>query len=140
MTKFSGSFSGTAAWQTSVTLKDQPHHDMILGEIAGPQKTSDPNFANTRITYWSTLDLVAGNGQQIGYFLNAQPNGDTNRGSFQSKVRTDNGVTTLEGAWKFEGGTGKFKGITGNGTHRGRLVSPTQVEMDWEGQYELSEQ
>lgn len=139
MTKFSGSFSGTASWQTSVTLKDQPHHDMLLGEIAGPQKCDDPNWKGSRITYWSTLDLVAGNGKQHGYYLNARPNGETDRGSFEGKVRTDNGVTTLDGTWKGDGGTGKFKGLRADGKYRGRLISPTQVEMEWDGQYELSE-
>ena len=138
MTKFSGSFSGKSVWQTAVSLKDQPGHDMILGEIAGPQKSSDENWKDAKITYWSTMDLIAGEGVQRGYYVNVHPNGDTDRGSFEGKVTFRGGEGRLEGMWKGSGGTGKFDGITAAGSYRARLVSPTEVEMTWDGEYELA--
>ena len=138
MTKVSGSFSGKAVWQASVSLKDQPNHDMILGEIAGPQKSSDEKWNNAAVTYWNTIDLLSGNGPQRGYFINVRPDGESDRGSFEGKVTTTGAEVRLEGTWKYTGGTGKFSGITGNGTYRGRMVSPTQVEMTWEGEYQLA--
>jgi hypothetical protein len=53
----------------------------------------------------------------------------------EGKVTT---ATTLEGTWAFCGGTGKFAGITGQGTYRGRMPSASEVEMSWEGRYELA--
>ena len=138
MTKFSGSFSGKSMWQTSVSLKDQPDHDIILGEIAGPQTCSDENWKDSSITYWSTIDLVAGSGVQRGYYVNVRPNGEADRGTFEGRVSFSGGEGRLEGTWKATGGTGKFSGLAGGGNYRGRLVSPTQVEMTWDGEYRLA--
>ncbi len=38
----------------------------------------------------------------------------------------------------FSDGTGKFTGITGQGTYRVRMPSASEVEMSWEGRYELA--
>jgi hypothetical protein len=56
----------------------------------------------------------------------------------EGKVTTAGSETTLEGTWAFCGGTGKFAGITGQGTYRGRMPSASEVEMSWEGRYELA--
>jgi hypothetical protein len=45
---------------------------------------------------------------------------------------------SVEGTWAFSGGTGKFTGITGQGTYQGRMPSANEVEMSWEGRYELA--
>jgi hypothetical protein len=48
------------------------------------------------------------------------------------------GETTLEGTWQTTSGTGKFKGVKAGGTYKGRVTSPTDIEMTWEGHYELA--
>jgi hypothetical protein len=35
---------------------------------------------------------------------------------------------TLEGTWRFSGGTGGLTGLSGAGTFKGRMTSPTGVE------------
>ena len=85
---------------------------------------------------WSTVDLVAGSGSQRGYFLNVHQDGNWDTGSFEGKVTTTSQGVTLEGSW-YSGGTGKLKGLTGGGTYKGRLTSPTEVEMTWDGVYQL---
>ncbi len=138
MPKFSGSFAGKSSWQTSISLKDQPNHDMLIGEIAGPQKSTDVLWNNSHITYWSTIDLLEGKGAQRGYYVNVRPNGELDRGSFEGKVTVNGNDVRLEGTWTTTGGTGKFAGMTGQGNYRGRMLSPTEVEMTWDGEYHLS--
>lgn len=40
-------------------------------------------------------------------------------------------------SWKYTHGHGKFAGITGNGKFKGRMTSPTEFQMSWEGSYQL---
>src|SRR2546426_12666689 len=127
MPSFSGSFSGKANSQTILYLNDVPNHELHLNEIRAPQKSTDNKWNNAKITYWSTLDLVSGNGSQRGYFLKEHEDGDSESGSFEGKVTTTAKEVILEGTLKYSGGTGKLKGLTGGGTYKGRLTSPTQV-------------
>ena len=138
MTNFSGSFSGRAVSQTVVSLEDVPNHEMHLATITGLQKSSDDNWKDSRITYWDVSDLLGGNGTQRGYFVNVHANGDRDIGTFEGKVKTAGGQVTIEGTWKYTDGTGQFKGITGGGTYKGRMTSPTEVENTWEGTYQLA--
>jgi len=140
MANFSGSFSGRATSQTVVSLEDVSNHEIHLATISGHQKSNDANWEGSKITYWGVSDLVGGNGSQRGYFINVHPNGDRDTGTFEGRVITTGTQVTIEGTWKYADGTGMFKGITGGGTYKGRMVSPTEVENTWEGRYELAAQ
>ena len=137
MPSMSGSFTGSTSAQASIAVKDQAGHELNLAQIVGLHKSSDPKWDGARITYWGVADLTGGNGSQHGYFLNEHPNGDTSRGTFECKVTTAAGVVTLDGTWQFSGGTAGLSGLGGNGTFKGRLTSPTEVETSWEGNYQL---
>ena len=137
MPNVTGSFSGRATSQTIAPL-DMPNHEVRLATISGIQKTSDPNWNDSRITYCDMSDLTAGSGPHHGYFTNMHANGDRDFGTFEGTVKTAAGQTTIEGTWKYIDGTGQFKGITGGGTYKGRLTSSTEVENAWEGKYELA--
>lgn len=137
MTRISGSFSGRSKSQALVALGDVPGHEMNLIEVGGPQTTSDPLWSDATVVYWGAGDLTAGNGTQTGYFMNSHPNGDIDRGTFAGIIATDTGGTTMEGTWKYSGGTGGFASISGDGTYKGRIISPTEVEVGWEGTYQL---
>ncbi len=138
MPEFSGSFSGRATLQTTIIASDVPDHQLNLAEIRGLQKSSDEKWNNAQLTYWGFADLVSGSGLQRGHFVNEHADGDRHWGTFEGKVTTAGSETTLEGTWAFSGGTGKFTGITGQGTYRGRMPSANEVEMSWEGRYELA--
>jgi hypothetical protein len=59
-------------------------------------------------------------------------------------VRGD-GTTTLkdgvpqteEGKWTYAGGDGKFKGIKGKGTYKGKFAADGSLTLEVEGEYEL---
>jgi hypothetical protein len=138
MPNFSGSFSGKATSQATIALEDVPNHEMHLATITGHQKSSDDNWKDSRITYGDVSDLVGGNGTQRGYFVNVHANGDRDIGTFEGKIKTAGGQVTIEGTWKYTDGTGQFKGLTGGGTYKGRMTSPTEVENTWEGSYQLA--
>jgi hypothetical protein len=139
MPQISGSFSGKSRSQALIVVDDAPGHEMSLVEVSGPQATSDPLWNGATVRYWGIADLTAGNGTQTGYFTNRHADGDTDRGTFSAKLSTDaGGATTMEGMWAFTGGTGKFSGISGNGTYKGAVTSPTEVEISWEGSYRLA--
>ena len=137
-TAVSGSFSGKVRVQTAISVSDQPDHNLSIAEVAGTQKSSDQKWNNSPITYWGTTDLVGGGGTQRGYFLNDHGDAGRDWGTYDGKVVTTGGQLTVEGTWRYTGGSGEFRGITGDGTFKTRLSSPTDVEASWQGSYELA--
>ena len=137
MTAFSGSFHGKTTWQNVARVPDTANHELSLVEIGGQQTCSDPRWYQAAVTHWGLADLTDGHGEQRGYFRNVRPDGDCNWGSFASHVTTVGEHTTLEGTWQLQGGTGIFQGITGSGTFQGQNLSPTEVAITWQGDYQL---
>ena len=138
MPNLSGTFLGTATTQSTITLHDAPNHALNLLEVRGVQKSPDEKWNNSQITYWGTADLIAGNGPQRGYFVNEHADGDRDFGTFEGRISTSGEQVTIEGAWKFTGGTGKYEGLTGNGKYKGRMTSPMDVENTWDGTYQMA--
>jgi hypothetical protein len=137
MPNVSGSFVGRANSQAMMALKDVPDHELGLVEISGPQTSSDPLWNGATVSYWGLADLMSGSGTQKGYFINRRANGDTDQGTFDGKITTAGNVVTIEGTYKNTGGTGALAGLSGAGTYKGVMTSPTQVETTWEGAYQL---
>jgi hypothetical protein len=138
MPDVNGSFSGKARLQTAVSLTDVAGHELQVAEIRGSQHSNDPNWDKAELTYWGVADIINGNGTQKGYFDNERADGDRDCGTFEGKVTTVQGETTLEGTWQTTSGTGKFTGVKAGGTYKGRVTSPIDIEMTWEGHYELA--
>jgi hypothetical protein len=138
MSNISGSFSAYVSAETTLFPEDQPNHQLQLSEIHAIQKSSDPSWNNARLTYYGIADLVSGNGTQRGYFANEHADGDRDSGTFEGNVTTSGGEVTLEGTFNFTGGRGRLEGIRGGGTYKGRLLSPTEIQMTWTGAYEVT--
>jgi hypothetical protein len=138
MPAISGSFSGTIAKQSGMPLNDQPNHELGIAEVSGNQKSPDPLWNDSKITYWGINDLLDGNGTQTGYFNNVHPDGGRDYGTFEGKVTTIGGSMTVEGTFKFTGGDGAYSGITGGGNFKTVAKSETEVEATWTGAYELA--
>jgi hypothetical protein len=138
MPDFSGGFAGKIKVQTSVGLTDQPNHDMSLGEVIGTQKSSDARWNGGAISYWGVTDLLEGKGTQTGYFTTDHGNAGRDFGTFEGKVTTSGGQFSVEGSWKFTGGTGEFKELAGGGTFKTKLTSPTDIDCSWQGTYQLA--
>jgi hypothetical protein len=137
MPNFSGSFAGKASSQMTTVVGDVANHELGLVMISGPQTVSDPLWNGAIVSYWGMADLIDGSGPQTGYFVNRHSNGDIDRGTFDARITTAGGTAALEGTWKFSGGTGAFSRISGGGSFKTKLTSPTEVECNWEGAYQL---
>jgi len=44
----------------------------------------------------------------------------------------------VEGTFKFAGGDGEYRGITGGGRFKSVMKSETEIECTWDGDYELA--
>jgi hypothetical protein len=138
MPNIAGSFSGNATSQALLSARDVPNHELQLIEIVGIQRSTDPDWNNARVTYWAMTDGQAESGTQRGYFNNEHADGDRDWGTFEGTVTTTSSGVSLAGTFTFSGGSGKLEGISGNGSYQGRMTSLTQVEMEWNGAYQLA--
>jgi hypothetical protein len=137
MTKVSGAFRGKTNWQATASIPDKGSHDLGVVEIVGRQTSTDPKWNDAAITYWGVADLTDGSGPQWGYFQNAHADGDRDWGTFDGKITTSGQQVTIGGTWQYTGGTGKFERISGSGTYKGQMTSPTEVAAEWAGEYQL---
>ena len=137
-TKITGSFSGKIRTQAAAALIHEDNRALTLVEVAGTQTSPDPLWNGAKITYWGTADLVNGTGPQKGYWCNERVDGDRDWGTFEGKIITSGQQVSMEGTFKFTGGTGKFKGISGVGKYKGHFPSVMDVVNDWDGEYTLA--
>ena len=138
MPSITGSFSGKITKQSAMPLTDQPNHEMNIAEISGTQKSADPLWNNADLTYWGVTDLLDGKGSQRGYFTSVHADEGRDWGTFEGKVTTAGGAITVEGTWKFAGGDGEYRGLTGGGKFKTVTKSETELECSWDGNYELA--
>lgn len=138
MPSITGSFSGRISKQSALPLTDQPNHELGIAEVSGTQKSPDPLWNNASITYWGVTDLLDGKGLQRGYYNNVHGDKGRDWGTFEGKVTAAGGALTVEGTYKFSGGDGEFRGLTGGGKFKTVLKSETELECSWEGNYELA--
>jgi hypothetical protein len=59
-TKITGSFAGRIKTQASAVLNHESNHMLSLIEVIGVQKSPDPLWNGSKISYWGTADLVNG--------------------------------------------------------------------------------
>lgn len=138
MPNLTGNFTARAVAQNRFALDDIPDHEMTLSQFICEPTASDENWNGVRMTFWGTRDLVQGFGPVRGYFVNEHPNGDRDCGSYDGHISVADGQRTMEGTWRYTHGSGKFASISGNGRFQGRMLSPTEVEMSWQGNYQLA--
>ena len=138
MPSITGSFSGRITKRSALPLTDQPNHELSIAEVSGTQKSPDPLWNNAKITYWGVTDLLDGKGSQRGYYDNVHADKGRDWGTFEGKVTTKGGAMTVEGTFKFAGGDGAYRGITGGGKFKTVMKSETELEASWEGNYKLA--
>ena len=138
MPSIAASFSGKITKQSTLSLTDQPNHEMGIAEVNGTQKSSDPLWNKSNITYWGVTDLLNGKGSQRGYYDNVHPDGGRDWGAFEGQVTATGGTMSVEGTFEFAGGDGPYRGITGGGKFKIVMKSETELEASWSGNYELA--
>ena len=115
------------------TLKVPDMEDHIIMMYEGKGISFPEKWGACLVNTIGIVDLVKGEGTCQGYNQYSFPDGSTMSGKWEGRV----GVAGAEGTWTFIKGTGKFKGIQGEGTWKGYMMSPERSYSDWEGKYTL---
>ncbi len=125
--------------QTTLFPGDSPVHQMIFVSRADVFSSADADWNNAQSKVSGFADMTAGTGPQSGYHAITHPGGDQTFTAYQGMgKRTTNAdgswVSNFDGKFRFVGGTGKFKGITGGGLYTGK-GTPTSVEYEFTAEY-----
>jgi hypothetical protein len=136
MPEFSGTCSSKLQSQTAVNVPGPTDRQLAIAVMLGQHKCAVPQWNDAKLTYVGTTDSVGGQGEQRGYFHNIHTNGDTSYGTFDAKL-TMSDAPTVEGAWRFAGGTGSMARLSGGGVFKAQMTSPVDSEMTWSGAYDL---
>ena len=96
---------------------------------------------STTITVAMAVDLTGAKAQaqDRGYVVITMDNGDKAYVRLQGTSSVKEGALTAEGTWSYTGGTGKLKGLKGEGTYKGSGVLGGAGENQVEGEYSLPE-
>jgi hypothetical protein len=78
------------------------------------------------MTGWGTCDLVKGAGSCDGYYLSKFEDGSTTvtKNRFISTVSPDGKTAGYEGKGEYIGGTGRYSGIKGSVSFKGKRITP----------------
>ena len=123
--------------QQKVDIPDHPGHALSVSqfkctwtkpmEIAGVQSKDGVDSGS--------MDLRGDKGSSHGYYVDTMTNGDKAFVHWQGTDSMKEG--TSEGKWTYTGGTGKFKGLKGGGTYKGKYAPDGTVSFDVEGEYTI---
>jgi hypothetical protein len=138
--KIAGTFAGKYAEQHPLTVADADGHVLLMGRVQGLNRSTGPTpyMDQAEVTNLEFADLAQGNGPQQGY-ITMRSGADTVISRWNGKVTTTlspdkTPLTRFEGTWTKVKGTGRYQGITGSGTYKGRFTSPTEYTVDWKGE------
>jgi hypothetical protein len=123
--------------QQKVDIPDHPGHTMSISqfkcswtkpmEVGGVQ---DKDGLDS-----SVADTHGNSAHSHGYYVDNMANGDKAFVRWEGSDSMKDG--TSEGKWSYTGGTGKFKGIKGGGSYKGKYAQDGTVSFDVEGEYTL---
>ncbi len=118
---------------------DKPGHVMILAQARGVAILEGGDTA--QVTGTELLDHSNGNGPYHGYEVLTFRDGSTIVDEFQGTDETtaDGKDINFSGRFTITGGSGRFAGIRGEGTHRGvnHVASGAGAFVDFEATYTL---
>jgi hypothetical protein len=141
--KIAGSFWLTYSKQEVIPVGDADGHILVLAEARGPNHSTgrDLYMDGAETSNREIADLVQGSGTHSGYVTFAK-NSDSTVTKWSGQVQTvlspeGKPVTTFAGTWIKVKGTGRYEGVTGGGTYKGHVISPTEYSVDWEGEIVL---
>jgi len=125
----------------SVEVGDYAGHMLIIEKGSCPWSVP-MEIAGLKSTAWtgaSTADVMGAKFQDRGYGVMMMENGDKAYVRFQHTGTAKEGVATYKGTWSFTGGTGKLKGLKGQGTYKGSGAPEGPNETQINGKYSLPE-
>jgi hypothetical protein len=138
--RIAGTFEVKYAEQHPLPVNDAAGHALVLARARGVNRSTGPTryMDKSAVTNVEFADLTQGNGPQQGYISMSQ-GGDTTISKWSGKVTTTlspdkTPITTFEGSWTKVHGTGRYRGVTGKGSYKGRFTSQTEYTVEWSGE------
>jgi hypothetical protein len=141
--RVSGKFTMKYSQQHPLPTGDQAAPVVLASEAKGTNANTGPTeyMDGAAITIVEIADLTQGNGPHQGYVTFAK-GGETTLNRFSGRVTTrlaaqKQPITTFEGSWSKISGTGRYAGASGQGRYKGRMLSPSDFIVEWEGDLNL---
>jgi hypothetical protein len=138
--QISGVFSMKVTQQQNLPVGNPLAPVLLLTQSSGTNRSTGktPYMNGAQVINREIADLTQGNGEHQGYITETQ-GADTSVTRWQGKVTTTLGpdnkpLTSFAGTWAKLGGTGRYTEVTGAGTYKGRMSSPTEYTVDWTGE------
>ena len=140
-TKMSGTIQcGKPDPQHMIEAGDRANHSYMIGkvnctwtktfEIAGVQSKDGGS------TFFEEISGNSSRGHAV--HTTTMANGDKAYVRYQgTSTYKDGAPQSAEGKWSFTGGTGKLKGLKGQGTTKGKAGADGSVTYEIEGEYQL---
>jgi len=122
-----------------VALNDQPNHSFAVGRA----QCTWTGFSVAGEAYkdgvsTSLAEITGDTNSYHGYHVATTTTGGTSVSKFQGSAKLKDGKPVSEsGTWVFTSGTGKLKGITGNGTYKGTPNADGSMTFAVDGEYTL---
>jgi len=140
-TKISGTLQCSKADPVyTIQVGDRPDHAFTIGKLTcaftKPMEVGGIIHKGEEVTYF--LEVSGNREQGRGRNVDTMANGDKYYVSTQgSEILKEGVLQTGEVTWTITGGTGKFKGIKGKGTSKGKGAADGTSTWEVEGEYEL---
>jgi hypothetical protein len=138
-----GTFEMTYTQIHPVPVGDADNHVLISNQARGTNRSTgrDAYMDQAQVANTETADLAQGSGPHQGYVI-FSAGGDRTVNRWQGKITTVLGadkqpVTTFQGSWTKLSGTGRYAGIKGQGTYRGRMTGQNTYVVEWKGEVEV---
>ena len=139
----SGQLTMSYTQMDSMAVRDAAGHNVSLNRSEGDNVSiGETMFMNNAHTVnLDYNDLEMGSGPHQGYLTFTQGD-DKVIVKWRGKVTTTMSdektpIISFAGTFEFVFGSGKYKGISGDGTYNGQSISKSKYTVDWEGQYTL---
>jgi len=138
-TKASGACTCKPEPSTPVALTDKPNHSFAIGKATCTWTGFEIGGVKPKDGVSTDVDEITGDtGSFRGYHVMTYANGDTTSVRYQGTSKSKDGKPVSgTGTWAYTGGTGKLKGIKGQGTFKGAPNADGTMTYQVEGEYSL---
>lgn len=93
-------------------------------------------LSGARVVNVDTAAMVEGNGTHSGHATFTEGRSTVVKrftGTTATTVVKGRPESTFQGKWSIVRGTGRYAGVTGNGTYKGRFETATRYTVEWKG-------
>ncbi len=142
-TKISGTHQCSTGVEQTMQIGDRPNHSFTIsqGKCTCPKPTTIEGIQDKERAYTNFREVSGNSARSRGYNIATMANGDEVHFSYQVTATLKEGVPqNLKGAWTIVGGTGKFAGIKGKGTCKGKTNPDGSRTWDCAGEYQIAKQ